>query len=138
MVPACPDLGLLRDIYFSAAVERKNGVDELIGTVKERTRFENELIRGQRLGFFAVVVEDGAGYGKIVNGDYRSLYNSAGAAGEPGGLVHPLQLPDSFYSCGIFGPVDLYIPLLFRWSTSVAAVGFADRRCCSCSYPRWG
>ncbi len=76
MVPACPDLGLLRDIYLGAAIERKNGVDELIGTVKERTRFENELIRGQRLGFFAVVVEDGAGYGKIVNGDYRSLYNS--------------------------------------------------------------
>ena len=76
MVPACPDLGLLRDIYFSAAVERKNSVDELIQTVKQRTRFENELIRGQRLGFFAVVVEDAAGYSKMVEGDYRSMYNS--------------------------------------------------------------
>lgn len=76
MVPACPDLGLLRDIYFSAAVERKNGVDELVETVKQRTRFENELIRGQQLGFFAVVVEDGAGYTRICKGDYRSLYNS--------------------------------------------------------------
>jgi len=76
MVPALPDLGLLRDIYFRAAVERKNGVDELVETVKQRTRFENELIRGQRLGFFAVVVEDGAGYTRICKGDYRSLYNS--------------------------------------------------------------
>lgn len=76
MVPACPDLGLLRDIYFSAAVERKNSVDELIETVKQRARFENELIRGQRLGFFAVVVEDAAGYSKVVEGSYRSMYNS--------------------------------------------------------------
>ena len=76
MVPACPDLGLLRDIYFGAAVERKNSVDELVETVKARTRFENELIRGQRLGFFAVVVEDAAGYSKMVEGDYRSMYNS--------------------------------------------------------------
>lgn len=76
VVPACPELGLLRDIYFDAAVERKNSVDELIETVKQRTRFENELIRGQQLGFFAVVVEDSDGYTRICKGDYRSLYNS--------------------------------------------------------------
>lgn len=76
MVPACQELGLLRDIYFGAAVERKNSVDELVETVKQRARFENELIRGQRLGFFAVVVEDAAGYSKMVEGNYRSRYNS--------------------------------------------------------------
>ncbi|HHY08277.1 MAG TPA: nuclease [Corynebacteriales bacterium] len=76
MAPACPEMGLLRDIYFDAAIERKNGVDELIETVKQRTRFENELIRGQRLGFFAVVVEDAAGYSRITASDYRSSYNT--------------------------------------------------------------
>lgn len=76
MAPACPEIGLPRDIYFAAAIERKNGVDELIQTVKERTRFENELIRGQRLGFFAVVVEDAAGYSRIAAGEYRSRYES--------------------------------------------------------------
>ena len=76
MLPAFPDLGLLRDIYFRAAVERKNSVDELIETVKQRTRFENELIRGQQLEFFAVVVEDAAGYSRITAGEYRSQYDS--------------------------------------------------------------
>ena len=105
MVPACPDLGLLRDIYFSAAVERKNGVDELIETVKQRARFENELIRGQQLGFFAVVVEDAAGYPRIVKGDYRSLYNSKA-------LQASLAALSIRYSCPIhFIPAE-YSP---RW-----------------------
>jgi len=105
MVPACPDLGLLRDIYFSAAVERKNGIDELIETVKQRARFENELIRGQRLGFFAVVVEDGAGYTRICKGDYRSLYNSKA-------LQASLAALSVRYSCPIhFIPAE-YSP---RW-----------------------
>ena len=76
MMPAIPELGLYRDIYFDAAVERKNGVDELVETVKDRTRFENELIRGQQLGFFAIVVEDQAGFEKVVNGNYRSQYDA--------------------------------------------------------------
>lgn len=76
MLPACPELGLPRDIYFSAAIERKNGVDELVQTIKDRTRFENELIRGQQLEFFALVVEEQDGYSQIVQGDYRSQYNN--------------------------------------------------------------
>ena len=76
MLPACPELGLPRDVYFAAAIERKACVDELAQTVKDRQRFENELIRGQQLEWFALVVEDGNGYSRIVNGDYRSQYES--------------------------------------------------------------
>lgn len=76
MAPACPEIGLPRDIYFAAAIERKNSVDELIETLKQRARFENELIRGQQLGYFAVVVEDAAGYSRITAGEYRSQYDS--------------------------------------------------------------
>lgn len=76
MLPAIPELGFLRDTYFDAAVERKNGVDELVETVKDRTRFENELIRGQQLAFFSLVVEDEDGYARITEGAYRSQYSS--------------------------------------------------------------
>lgn len=101
MLPASPKLGLPRDIYFAAAVERKGSVDELVETVKDRTRFENELIRGQLLSFFAVVVEDEGGYGKIVAGDYRSQY-------EPKALQASLAALSLRYSCPIhFLPVAL-------------------------------
>ncbi len=74
MLPASPVLGFLRDCYFPVAVERKNSIDELVESIKDRTRFENELIRGRELQFFAVLVEDGSGYRKVVNGEYRSQY----------------------------------------------------------------
>ncbi|MEW6080843.1 MAG: ERCC4 domain-containing protein [Bacillota bacterium] len=75
MLPACPGLGFFRKTYFAAAIERKGSVDELVETLKDRTRFENECIRGRQLDFFALLVEDADGFGKIVRGDYRSQYN---------------------------------------------------------------
>lgn len=66
-------LGITRDIFFPVAIERKNSVDELVQTVKERTRFENELIRGQKLRFL-LLVEDSNGYENILFGNYQSQY----------------------------------------------------------------
>ncbi|PFY28799.1 nuclease, partial [Bacillus toyonensis] len=45
MIPKNLEMGLTRDIYLTAGVERKNGIDELVESIKNRTRFENELIR---------------------------------------------------------------------------------------------
>ncbi len=105
MLPACPGLGFPRDIYFSVAIERKNGIDELVETVKDRNRFENELIRGQQLGFFALVVEDPDGYGRITKGEYRSQYN-------PKALQASLAALSLRYACPIH-----YLPaaLSARW-----------------------
>lgn len=72
-IPACEELGITRDIHLNACIERKNGVDELVGSIKDRTRFENELIRASRSPF-VMIVEDGDGYEKILNGNYRSKY----------------------------------------------------------------
>jgi ERCC4-type nuclease len=94
MLPSCPELGLPRDIYFASAVERKSVVDELVETVKDRTRFENELIRGRDLDFFCLVVEDADGYGKIVRGDYRSQY-------EPKALLASLAALSLRYCCPV-------------------------------------
>ncbi|MCP8969704.1 ERCC4 domain-containing protein [Ectobacillus ponti] len=73
MLPANEGLGITRDIYLNAAIERKNGVDELVESIKDRTRFENELIRASKHPF-TLIVEDLEGYQKILNGMYRSRY----------------------------------------------------------------
>lgn len=73
MIPKNEELGITRDIYLNAVVERKNGVDELVESIKDRTRFENELIRASKHPF-VLLVEDLEGYQKILNGKYRSKY----------------------------------------------------------------
>jgi hypothetical protein len=45
----------------------------LAATIKERNRFENELIRAQHSPF-VLMVEDSDGYEKIIKGAYRSQY----------------------------------------------------------------
>lgn len=73
-LPKNEQLGIMRDMYFPMVIERKNSIDELAATIKERTRFENELIRSQRSNFL-LLVEDAAGYENIIRGNYRSEYN---------------------------------------------------------------
>ncbi|KAF6604301.1 MULTISPECIES: ERCC4 domain-containing protein [Bacillus] len=73
MIPKNEEYGISRDMYLNAAIERKNGVDELVQSIKDRSRFENELIRASRHPF-TLLVEDLEGYQKILNGKYRSKY----------------------------------------------------------------
>jgi len=70
MLPANPDLGLPRDLYFDIVVERKANIDEFAQNTKE-DRFENELIRSQGMKFL-LVIEDT--YENLLNGSYRSKY----------------------------------------------------------------
>lgn len=74
MIPKNIEMGITRDIYLSAGLERKNGIDELVESIKDRTRFENELIRASK-NPFVLIVEDLEGYQKILNGMYRSKYD---------------------------------------------------------------
>ncbi|WP_423410813.1 ERCC4 domain-containing protein [Heyndrickxia sp. MSNUG] len=73
MIPKNEELGITRDLYLAALVERKNGVDELVESIKDRSRFENELIRASQHPF-VLIVEDLEGYEKILKGKYRSKY----------------------------------------------------------------
>ncbi|SDC07390.1 ERCC4 domain-containing protein [Shouchella lonarensis] len=74
-IPANEDMGIMRDLHVSGCVERKATVDELVGNFssKNRTRFENELIRASRAPF-TLLIEDIEGYRKILEGNYRSQY----------------------------------------------------------------
>lgn len=75
MIPANPDIGIIRDIYLSSRVERKNSIDEITGNLQKDTKaaFENELIRSKDIPF-TLIVEDKDGYGKMLRGEYRSRY----------------------------------------------------------------
>ncbi|MDX8367765.1 ERCC4 domain-containing protein [Cytobacillus sp. IB215665] len=73
MIPKNPELGIMRDIYLNAVIERKNSINELVSSIKDRQRFENELIRGSKHPFL-LLIEDMDGYRKILMGDYRSEY----------------------------------------------------------------
>lgn len=79
-LPKNQELGISRDLYHPAAIERKNSVDELVSTIKERTRFENELIRAHRYPF-RILVEDPDGYERIIKGEYRSEYTARALLG---------------------------------------------------------
>jgi ERCC4-type nuclease len=72
ILPANPEIGIPRDLHFPITVERKNSVDELAQSIKDRTRFENELIRSKDIKFI-LMVEDT--YENLVVGNYRSQYN---------------------------------------------------------------
>lgn len=39
------ELGIARDLYFPVMIEKKNSIDELASSFKDRTRFESEFIR---------------------------------------------------------------------------------------------
>lgn len=76
LIPANPELGITRDIYFNGRVERKAHMDEITGNLQRdtQTAFENELIRSKDIPF-TLIVEDINGYEKMLKGDYRSKYD---------------------------------------------------------------
>lgn len=76
------ELGILRDLYFPVMIEKKNSIDELASSFKDRTRFESEFIRATGNGTkIYLLVEDGNGYENIIKNNYRSEYTPAALLG---------------------------------------------------------
>ncbi len=74
---ANPEIGLPRELYFPVMIEKKNSVDELASSIKDRARFEAEFIRAKGSGTqIYLLVEESKGYENIVNGNYRSQYDA--------------------------------------------------------------
>jgi ERCC4-type nuclease len=56
-------------------IERKNSIDELVGSFKYRQRFANEFMRAKKSNTrMILLVEDPNGYENIIKGNYRSEY----------------------------------------------------------------
>lgn len=86
------ELKLFREIYFPVTIEKKNSIDELAQSFKDRTRFENEFIRATGAGIkIFLLIEDGQGYENIIKGNYRSQY-------EPKALLASLKAFESRYN----------------------------------------
>lgn len=94
-IQANSELGIHRDFYIPVVIEKKNSVDELAQSFKERTRFENEFIRASADNIKVhLLVEDAAGYENILKGNYRSQY-------EPKALLASLKSFESRYNLSI-------------------------------------
>jgi ERCC4-type nuclease len=76
MIPAMPDNGIIRDIYFdnSIVIERKASLEELSNNLtNERSRFENEFLRAGDAKKF-LIIED-ASFEHIILHSYNTRYN---------------------------------------------------------------
>ena len=74
MVPANPELGIIRDLYFNdiVSVERKNSLEEISSNfTTTRLAFESEFIRSK--GKVHLMIENGT-YEDIVNHNYKTDY----------------------------------------------------------------
>lgn len=91
-ITAIPEIGIARDIYIPAVIEKKNSIDELAQSFKDRTRFESEFIRSQKQNLkIFLLVEDKDGYNKILKHEYRSNY-------DPKALLGSLKTFESRYN----------------------------------------
>ena len=90
MLPANQELGISKDMYLNATIERKNSVDELASTISDRVRFNNELLRATGSDFH-MIVEDSAGYENLILGNYRSKF-------KPYSLLASLKSLEARYS----------------------------------------
>lgn len=77
MIEACPELGFIKDTYFTdeLCIERKNGIDELAGNIKEKDeRFLKELNRMINIKNCYLLIENDR-IDDIINHNYESKYN---------------------------------------------------------------
>lgn len=77
MIEACPELGFVRDTYFTdeLCIERKNSIGELAGNIKENDeRFFKELNRMINIKNTYLLIENNC-VDDIIEHRYDSQYN---------------------------------------------------------------
>ena len=96
IVPADPELGIMRDMDFSnkIIVERKASLDEFAGNcVKERERIKKEFALAPHT---KVLLIEGGSYSDMLNGNYRSEYSSKSYWATLHSLWHQYNIPFVF------------------------------------------
>lgn len=77
MIEACPELGFVRDTYFTdeLCIERKNSVSEIAGNMVEKDeRFIKELNRMINIQDVYILIENDS-FDDIIEHNYKSKYN---------------------------------------------------------------
>lgn len=108
-LPANEDLGINRDLWFTKDImfERKASLDELAGNLtKHRARFEEELATTKALSKYLII--ENATYADVVNGNYKSDYNSKSYLGTLHSFNHKYDLQIVFMPDPSYTPVFLY------------------------------
>lgn len=101
MIPAGSFEGQEREIYFDRdiVIERKNGIDELCGNLKDDTRILKELAHLNKYEIkYYVFLEDGNFDNNVRSGNYRSEY-------QPKSLYARLKTIEARYNT-IIRPID--------------------------------
>lgn len=97
MLPAAVELGIMKDVYFNRhlAIERKASLEELSGCfIRDRRRFENELIRSTGSRFILLV--ENSSYNKIINGEYMTQYRPKSFAATLFSFIHRYNIQVAF------------------------------------------
>jgi len=85
-----PEMGIMHDLSFNVAIERKNSVDELAGNIGEEkgdsrdlSRLEREFqrARGKKIQMY-LLIEDKDGKENILSNNYRSQISPAALIGK--------------------------------------------------------
>lgn len=101
MLPVNSFEGQQREIYFDRdiVIERKNGIDELCGNLKDDTRILKELAHLNKYDIkYYVFLEDGNFDNNVRSGNYRSEY-------QPKSLYARLKTIEARYNT-IIRPID--------------------------------
>ena len=72
---ARPELGIMKDCYLPVMIEKKNSVDELASSIKNRVCFSGEFLRANKDNTKVyLLVEQKNGYEDIINNNYSPQY----------------------------------------------------------------
>lgn len=120
-LPANPELGISRDIWFDKdiAIERKASLTELSGNfAQNRDRFEKEMSTAKSLYKYLLI--ENSNYEDIVNGKYNTMYNTKSFLGTLHSFNHKYDLqimfmPDKAYSAmWMYGTFQYYLRDILR------------------------
>lgn len=104
-----------RDLWFDdiIIIERKNSVDELASSIKDRDRFENEfdrtIVKNIRILMF---VEDDKGLSNIINHKYKSEYTPQALYASLKSFETKYSFTTNFVSKSLIG-MEIYYTLYY-------------------------
>ena len=109
MIPANPELGIIRDLYFDdvVSVERKNSLEEISSCfTATRTAFEGEFIRSK--GTVHLLIEK-ATYEDIINHNYRTEYKPVSFLASLNSFSERYNLPITFMKDNNYSGYFIYM-----------------------------
>lgn len=113
-LPRNESLGIMKDMFFDRDIvfERKGNLDELaLNLTKNRTRFEEEMCITKALYKYLII--ENANYFDVVNGNYRSDYNSKSYVGTLHSFNHRYDLQIVFMPDASYTPIYMYATMQY-------------------------